>query len=90
MFAHVAGLWILASIIGAVGVAMQVRWALTRTENPGARTIGILKASIVEAVGLGLLVLSAQAQTIVAGLLISMGLGMFVGFIAARALRPPG
>ena len=85
----VPGLWILASLIGAVGMAMQVRWALTRTEAPQARARGMMRAAIVEAIGLVGLILSARGQTFVYGLAIVVVAGALVGFMASRALRPP-
>jgi len=89
MWANVPGLWLAASFVGLIGVAMQVRWALTRTQDRRAKTVGITRAAVVQLVGLALLVMSAQGQTLVSGLLITIGGGMFLGFIAARALQPP-
>ncbi len=85
----VPGLWIIASLFGAVGTAMQVRWVLTRTEVPQARTRGMIKAAIVEAVGMVVLFLSARGQPLIYGVGIIVGLGGMVGFVASRALRPP-
>lgn len=86
---NVPGLWLVASLFGAVGVAMQLRWLLTRTEASGARTKGMVKAAIVEGIGLILLFLSARDQAMVYGLIIVFGLGGLIGFVASRALRPP-
>jgi hypothetical protein len=85
----VPGLWIIASLFGAVGVAMQVRWALTRTEALQAKSRGMIRAAIVEAIGLIVLIFSAKGQLLVYGLAILVGFGAMVGIVASRALRPP-
>lgn len=68
---------------------MAIRWALAKTPNQEAKSMGLVKGAFVEFVGFVLLVLCSKGNETAYGFAVGLVVGLGLGISAARALLPP-
>lgn len=86
----IALLGCLGIVLVFFGTATLMRWSQTRTQDSQARARGLIRAAVIEAVGLALALYGTQVGGLSIILLpISFAAGAGFGLIAAKALQIP-
>jgi hypothetical protein len=79
-----------AVAIAAAGVAMIVRWLVTKTDNRKALVNGLLKGAVIEFIGLaGIFIFQRTPNIATYSAVGAIGLGTVLGVIFGRLLQVP-